>query len=55
MDGIEVVGWNGMDLALPFWNFIVGEYTGVMGQPWKYPILQLSQVNFVLLFIHLFI
>lgn len=48
MDGIEVGGWDGMNLALPFWNFIVGEQTGVTGQPWKYPVLQFLQVIFVI-------
>lgn len=43
MDGKGALGWDGMDLALPFWNFIVGERTGVDEEPPEIP--QLFQVR----------
>ena len=41
MDGKEVIGWDGMNLVLPFWNFIVGEQTRVNEETLEIPRTQL--------------
>ena len=38
---------DGMDLVLPFWNFIVGELTGVVEETLEIPHGQLGNFVFV--------